>query len=67
MVDTDTSDTQVSFAGEAGENFSAILMNGTTTGILGSRFTITNIKADMWSVSGTILHTGNVATPFSTS
>ena len=42
-------------------------MNGTTTGIVGSRVRVTNIAADIWSVEGTILHTGNTATPFSNS
>jgi hypothetical protein len=64
MIDTDTSDTQVSFAAQAGDSFSAVSMNGTTTGIAGSRFRLTNISADLWLIEGTILHTGSVATPF---
>ena len=66
MVET-SGDAEEFFAGQPGDNFSAIIMNGTTTGILGSRITITNIKADMWSINGTILNTGTSATPFSTS
>ena len=64
MIDTDTSDTQVSFAAQAGDSFSAVSMNGTTTGIAGSRFRLTNISADLWLIEGTVLHTGSVATPF---
>ena len=67
MVDTDSSDAQVTFAAQAGDSFSAVSLNGTTTGIIGSRFKITNVAADFWVVEGNIHHTGDVATPFATS
>lgn len=67
MVDTDTEDAQVTFAAQADDSFSAVSMNGTTTGIIGSKFRITNIAADIWSIEGNIHHTGSAATPFATS
>ena len=66
-IDTDTSDTNASFAAQAGDNFSAINCNGTTTGIIGSAFRVQNIAADKWGVAGNIHHTGAAATPFATS
>jgi len=66
-IDSDTSDTQVTFLAQAGDSFSAISLNGTTTGIIGSRFKLTNVAADIWFAEGNIHHTGNVATPFATS
>ena len=44
--------------------YDAISMNGTTTGVIGSKFRITNILADRWHVEGTILATGAPVTPF---
>ena len=67
MIDTDSSDAQVSFAAQAGDSFSAIKFNGATTGIIGTKITITNIAADIWFVEGNVHHTGNAATPFATS
>jgi len=64
-IDTDN-DNAATFYTPATSN-KAITMNGTTTGITGSRIRITNIAADIWSVEGTILHTGNTATPFTNS
>ena len=66
-IDTDTSDANASFAAQAGDNFSAINCNGSTTGIIGSTFRVQNIAADKWIVSGNIHHTGAAATPFATS
>jgi hypothetical protein len=66
-VDTDTSDGDAVFAAQAGDNFSALSLNGTTTGIIGSRFTLTNVAADVWFAEGFIHHTGDAATPFATS
>ena len=42
-------------------------MNGSTNGIVGSRVRVTNVAENIWSVEGTILHTGNAATPFTNS
>ena len=64
-IDTDN-DNAATFYTPATSN-KAITMDGTTTGIAGSRIRVTNIAADIWSVEGTILHTGNTATPFSNS
>ena len=68
MVDTDTSDAIVGMAAEVDDSFSAVSFNGTTTGgRIGTKIKITNIAADKWFVEGTVLHSGNVATPFATS
>jgi len=68
MVDTDTSDAIVGMAAETDDSFSAVSFNGTTTGgRIGTKVKITNIAADKWFVEGTVLHSGNVATPFATS
>jgi hypothetical protein len=66
-VDTDSSDAFDTFAAQAGDSFSAISSNGTTTGIIGTKYTITNFAADKWYVEGHIHCTGNPATPFATS
>jgi hypothetical protein len=66
-VDTDTSDANASFAAQAGDNFSAISSDGSTTGIIGSKYTVTNFGADKWYVEGTMHVTGSPATPFATS
>lgn len=67
LIDTDSSDTNGSFAAQAGDNISAITCNGTTTGIIGSTFRVQNIAADKWIVSGNIHVTGAPSTPFATS
>ena len=64
-VDTDTSDATASFATQVADEFHQITFNGTTTGRAGSKVTVTNIAADKWHVEGTIICTGNPATPFS--
>ena len=66
-IDTDTSDANASFAAQAGDSFSAITCNGTTTGIIGSTFRVQNIAADKWIVSGNVHVTGSPSTPFATS
>ena len=66
-TDTDTQPQNASFAAQAGDNFSAINCNGTTTGIIGSTFRVQNIAADKWIVSGNVHVTGSPATPFATS
>ena len=65
-VDTDTSDTLVAEPCLVGDNFSAIAFDGTTTGILGSFFRLTNTAADRWFVEGTILVNGTAATSLGT-
>lgn len=55
----------VNFA--SGANHSAISCNGSTTGIKGSSWRLTNIAADVWKAEGNILSTGTAATSFATS
>ena len=63
----DTSSNMVTYTAQAGDNFSVVNSNGTTTGIIGSKYTITNFGADKWHIEGNIHHTDNTATPFATS
>jgi hypothetical protein len=65
-IDTDTSDTLVAEPCLVGDNFSAIAFDGTTTGILGSKFRLTNTAADRWLVEGVILVNGSAATSLGT-
>ena len=64
-IDTDTDNTQLVYVPATANK--AIVMNGTTTGITGSRFTITNVAADVWMIEGYVHHTGNTANPFANS
>ena len=64
-IDTDTDNTQLVYVPATANK--AIVMNGTTTGITGSRFTITNVAADIWMIEGYVHHTGNTANPFANS
>jgi len=64
-IDTDTDNTQLVYVPVTANK--AIVMNGTTTGITGSRFTITNVAADVWMIEGYVHHTGNTANPFANS
>jgi len=64
--DVDTSDAAINFAAIVGDGFSAINCNGTTTGVQGSSWRITNIAADKWQVEANILSTGTTATSFAT-
>ena len=66
-IRTDASYNNPSFAAQAGDNFSAVTCNGTTTGIIGSTFRVQNIAADKWIVSGDVHVTGSPSTPFATS
>jgi hypothetical protein len=66
-VDTDSSDAFDTFAAQEGDGFSAISSNGTTTGIIGTKYTITNFAADKWYIEGHIHCTGSPSTPFATS
>ena len=67
MVATDNSDAQTSFAAAAGDNFSALTFNGSTTGTAGTHVKITCLAANLWVVEGTVHGTGTVATPLATS
>lgn len=45
----------------------SVTMNGTTTGGLqGTRVTVTCVTTGLWEVSGTVIGSGTVATPFAT-
>ncbi len=66
-IDTDTSDTLVAEPCLVGDNFSAVSMDGTTKGILGSKFRLTNTAADRWLIEGVILVNGSAATALATS
>ena len=62
-VDTDSSDAVVGFTAGATNDF--INLNGTTTGgVAGSWIEIFAIAANKYMVTGVILGTGTVATPF---
>ena len=67
MIDTDSADADIMYVAAAAQNYSAINCNGTTSGIIGSRFKVTNIAANVWFAEGNIHHTGSVAGPFATS
>lgn len=63
MVDTDTSDAVTGYAPAASND--VINLNGTTTGgIAGSMITVTVLAANKYMVSGVVLGSGTVATPF---
>ena len=64
-IDTDSDNAQLVYVPITANK--AIVMNGTTTGITGSRFTITNVAADVWMIEGYVHHTGNTANPFANS
>jgi hypothetical protein len=65
-IDTDTSGAAVGFTAGASDDF--INFNGTTTGgVAGTWVQIVAIAALKYMVTGTVLGTGTVATPFATS
>lgn len=65
-IDTDTSGAAVGFTAGANDDF--INLNGTTTGgVAGSWVQIVAVAALKYMVTGAVLGTGTVATPFATS
>jgi hypothetical protein len=65
-VDTDTSDAVVGFTAGASDDF--INFNGTTTGgVAGTWIQIVAVAALKYMVTGNVLGSGTVATPFATS
>ena len=65
-VDTDTSGAMVGFTAGANDDF--INFNGSTTGgVAGTFVQIVAVAALKYMVTGTVLGTGTVATPFATS
>jgi len=67
VIDTDTTDTVNGFAAN-GTSIRSVNLNGTTKGgIVGSYVTVTALNATMWSVSGVVIGSGTIVTPFATS
>jgi hypothetical protein len=65
-IDTDTSGAAVGFTAGASDDF--INLNGTTTGgVAGTFVQIVAVAALKYMVTGTVLGSGTVATPFATS
>lgn len=63
MVDTDSSGAVTAFAPASSND--VINLNGTTTGgIVGSTITITALSANKYMVTGVVLASGSVVTPF---
>jgi hypothetical protein len=65
-VDTDTSGAMVGFTAGASDDF-INLNGGTTGGVVGTWVKIVAIAALKYAVTGVVLGTGTVATPFATS
>lgn len=66
-VDSDTGNATVGF-GANGSTHLAVSMNGTTTGaIKGTRIRLECVSATRWAISGQLIGSGTVATPFATS
>ena len=67
QIDTDSSDAIAAYPAEAADNFASIDLNGTTKGgRVGSYVEIEAVASAVWRVSGTVLASGSVATPFDT-
>ncbi|CAB4196024.1 hypothetical protein UFOVP1295_51 [uncultured Caudovirales phage] len=67
VIDTDTTDTVKGFAAN-GTTIRSVNLDGSTTGgIVGSYVTVTALNSTMWAVSGVVIGSGVVATPFATS
>jgi hypothetical protein len=67
VIDTDTTDTTNGFAAN-GTSIRSVNLNGTTKGgVVGSYVTVTALNATMWSVSGVVIGSGTIVTPFATS
>jgi hypothetical protein len=67
VIDTDTVDTTNGFAAN-GTSIRSVNLNGTTKGgIAGSYVTFTALNSTQWLVSGVVIGSGTIATPFATS
>jgi len=67
VIDTDTTDTVNGFAAN-GTTIRSVNLNGSTTGgIVGSYVTVTATNATMWTVSGVVIGSGTIVTPFAAS
>ena len=67
VIDTDTGDATTAVAAQNADNFSAIKINGTTTGKIGSKIRLTALSSTKWLVEGVILVSGTPGNPFATS
>ncbi len=70
MVDSDTTFTGSAQSADGSTHVAVTMASASTNstgGILGTRFRLTCISATQWAVEGSIIHAGNVATPFTTS
>ncbi len=67
QIDTDTSDAIKAYPAEAADNFASVDFDGSTKGgRVGSYVEIEAVASAVWLVSGTVLASGTVATPFAT-
>ncbi len=56
------------FTAADGSSIVSIAMNGSTTGgVQGTYFTVTCISATLWLISGLVIASGTISTPFATS
>ncbi len=56
------------FTGADGTTIRSISMNGTTTGgVVGTTLRVTCISATQWKISGYVIASGTISTPFATS
>ena len=56
------------FTAANGTTHLAITMNGTTTGgLFGTYFNVTCISSTLWTISGLVIASGTISTPFTTS
>jgi hypothetical protein len=67
IIDTDSGDATTHVSAQVSDNYIAIKLNGSTTGIVGSKIRLTSIASQKWLVEGVILVTGTPGNPFSTS
>ena len=54
------------YSAQDSDNYSAISINGTTTGVVGTRIKLTCITSGKWLISGTIITNGTPVNPFTT-
>ena len=67
VIDTDTTDTVNGFTSDSAATRS-VNLNGTTKGgAIGSYVTVTALNATMWAVSGVVIGSGTIVTPFAAS
>lgn len=65
-IDVDTSDATIAFAAQAADDFDRCLLNRTTSGLAtpGDWVEVEDIVTGSWMISGTVVATGTVITPF---